>query len=113
MLTPPGRGALAVVGVAGSGAVGVIDGLFTPHGGSPVALRPDGAICVGRWQSLVAAAGEELVVVRHAADRLEIHCHGGLAAPTAVLECPRAASSTAISGISIPCGTMPRTDAAA
>ncbi len=97
MLTPPGRGALAVVGVAGAGAIGAIDGLFTPHGGSPVALRPDGAICVGRWQSLVAAAGEELVVVRHAADRLEIHCHGGLAAPTAVLESLVARGATRLS----------------
>jgi hypothetical protein len=30
-------------------------------------------------------AGEELVVVRHAVDRIEVHCHGGTAAPEAVI----------------------------
>lgn len=85
LLTPPGRGALAVVGVAGPGACKLADGLFRPRGGRPLAERPAGSITVGIWQSFPGAAGEELVVVRPAVDRLEIHCHGGTAAADAVL----------------------------
>jgi tRNA modification GTPase len=85
LLTPPGRGALAVVGVAGPRACSLADRLFQPRGGRPLAERPDRSLTVGIWQSVPAAAGEELVVVRQAADRLEIHCHGGAAAAEAVL----------------------------
>jgi len=83
LLTPPGRGALAVVGVVGSGAVDVLARLFFPRGAVPLAERADGAIVFGRWGD--AERGEELVVVRHSAERLEVHCHGGLAASEAVL----------------------------
>jgi tRNA modification GTPase len=74
---------LAVVGVAGPAAVALVARCFTPRGGRPLAERPDGAIVFGRWGD--PARGEELVVVRQAADRLEVHCHGGLAASAAVL----------------------------
>ncbi len=83
LLTPPGRGALAVVGVSGPGAIDLLARSFTPRGRQPLAARPDGAIIFGRWGD--PERGEELVVVRHAADRLEVHCHGGLAASAAVL----------------------------
>lgn len=81
LLTPPGRGALAVVGVRGRGAVGLVDGLFQPRGGTTLAARADGTIAFGSWRS----TGEDLVVVRHRSDRLEVHCHGGIAAPAAVI----------------------------
>ena len=55
-LTPPGRGALAVVGVAGAGAALVVDRAFAARGGRPVAAREDG-----------------------------VHCHGGVAAAAAVV----------------------------
>ena len=83
LLTPPGRGALAVVGVTGPGAIDLVARCFTPRGRRPLADRPDGAIVCGRWGD--PERGEELVVVRHAADRLEVHCHGGLAASDAVI----------------------------
>jgi tRNA modification GTPase len=83
LLTPPGRGALAVVGVAGPGAIDLVARSFTPRGRQPLAGRPDGAIVFGRWGD--PERGEELVVVRHAADQLEVHCHGGLAASDAVI----------------------------
>ena len=86
LLTPPGRGALAVVAVAGPAAGRIIDRLFTARSGRPVSSRRDGAICVGHWRSNGAGPGEELVVVRHRADLFEVHCHGGLAAPAAVIE---------------------------
>lgn len=81
MLTPAGRGALAVVGVSGRGAVELVDRLFTARGPGAVAERADGTIAFGAWRS----TGEDVVVVRHAADRVEIHGHGGTAAPAAVL----------------------------
>jgi tRNA modification GTPase len=82
VLTPAGRGALAVVGVAGPAAGGLVDSLFAPRGGRPVAERSDGSVAFGRWGG---DGGEEVVVVRLAADRLEVHCHGGLAAAAAIV----------------------------
>lgn len=84
VLTPVGRGALAVVGAAGPGAAALVDARFEAVGGR-VADRPDGAICFGRWRTAGGGAGEDVVVVRLAADRCEIHCHGGRAAPQAVI----------------------------
>ena len=81
LLTPPGRGALAVVGVAGDGAVGMVARVFEPNGRVPLVGRADGSICVGRW----GPAGEELVVVRRNPASLEVHCHGGVAAAEAVM----------------------------
>ena len=95
LLTPPGRGALAVVGVAGAGAAAAVDRCFESRGGS-VAGRADGAICFGRWRSTADSAGEELVVVRQAADRVEVQCHGGEAAAAAVLGSLVAAGATAV-----------------
>ena len=83
LLTPPGRGALAVVGVAGRDALAAVARLFVPRGATSLDARPDGAIVFGRWGD--AERGEELVVVRRSAQRLEVHCHGGLAASDAVL----------------------------
>ena len=85
LLTPPGRGALAVVGLRGRGAADLADRRFHPRRGPPLAARPDGSIAVGIWQATIDASGEELVVVRHAADRVEVHCHGGTAAAGAVI----------------------------
>ncbi len=83
LLTPPGRGALAVVAACGPGAVDLVERLFSPRVGPPLAARPDGSIVFGRWGD--PERGEELVVVRHAADQIEVHCHGGLAASAAVM----------------------------
>ena len=83
LLTPPGRGALAAVGVTGPGAIDLLTRCFTPRGSQPLCDRPDGAIVFGRWGD--PERGEELVVVRHAADYLEVHCHGGFAASDAVI----------------------------
>ena len=85
LLTPVGSGALAVVGVAGPGAQACVARLFSPQGPQPLADRPEGAIVFGRWRSAADGPGEELVVVRRGADTIEIHCHGGLAAPEAVI----------------------------
>lgn len=81
ILTPPGRGAIAVVGVWGPGAVELAGRLFAPRGPTPIAARADGGIAFGSWTS----SGEDVIVVHHGSDRLEIHGHGGTAAPAAVL----------------------------
>ena len=93
LLTPPGRGALAVVGIAGRRACDLADRLFRSRGGRPLAARPDRSLAVGVWQAIPGSAGEELVVVREAADRLEVHCHGGAAAAEAVLSSLEAAGA--------------------
>lgn len=82
ILTPPGRGALAVVGVAGPGAAQLVDAMFAPRGGRPIAARSDGTIAFGRWGG---SGGEEVVVVRRPGERIEVHCHGGLAAAAAIV----------------------------
>ena len=84
LLTPHGKGALAVVGVAGPAAPAAVRRLFFPRGRVPLAERPDGAVIFGRWGD--AGRGEEVVVVRRSAERLEVHCHGGLAAGAAIME---------------------------
>jgi tRNA modification GTPase len=81
LLTPPGRGALAVVGVWGRGAIDLVNRLFVARGAEAVAERPDGSIALGLWRP----TGEDVVLVRHSANRIEIHGHGGTAAPAAVL----------------------------
>ena len=81
LLTPPGRGALAVVGVWGRGAIDLVNRLFVARGAEAVAERPDGSIAFGLWRP----TGEDVVLVRHSANRIEIHGHGGTAAPAAVL----------------------------
>ena len=81
-LTPAGRGAVAVVVVAGPLATEYVGRLFTSAGGRPLADVPLRQISVGRWNG---PAGEELLVCRRAEDRVEVHCHGGAAAAGAVL----------------------------
>lgn len=89
LLTPPGRGALAVVALAGRKADAVVDSLFAARGGVAIAARPDGALAFGTWRP----TGEEVIVVRHVGERLEIQCHGGIAAPAAVLASLEAAGA--------------------
>jgi tRNA modification GTPase len=79
------------VGVAGREALAAVSRQFTPRGAAPLDARPDGAVVFGRWGD--AERGEELVVVRRSVERLEVHCHGGLAASEAVLASLEAAGA--------------------
>jgi tRNA modification GTPase len=84
VLTPAGRGAIAVVEVIGEDAAKLVDHWF--EGSQPIASAPIDAIRFGRWRRPIDdAPGEELVVVRTADDRIEIHCHGGVAASAAIV----------------------------
>jgi tRNA modification GTPase len=84
MLTPVGRGAIATIRV--TGGLEQIDGLnpplFVAANGRPLHEQAVRRIVFGRWGTPPA---EEVVVCRQAAEVLEIHCHGGLAAVRRIL----------------------------
>jgi tRNA modification GTPase len=95
LLTPMGRGALAVVGVCGPGATALVDRFFAPRRRRPPPTD-QAAIGVGRWQGHAGGVDEDVVVVWRADDRLEVHCHGGLAASQSVLVSLEAAGATRV-----------------
>jgi tRNA modification GTPase len=82
-LTPVGRAAVAVVLVVGPNASSVVGKLFAPARGGTLEEIPLGRIVLGCWNS---PNGEELVVCRRSNERVEIHCHGGVAAVGAVID---------------------------
>lgn len=82
VLTPAGRGAIAVVGVFGAGSVHAVDRCFHAASGKPLESLALGRIAFGRWGHV---AGEEVVVTRRPRC-IEVHCHGGAAASRAVVE---------------------------
>jgi len=81
ILTPPGRGAVAVITCMGDAAV--LDGadgsppLCTARDGRPFRDRPLNRITFARWG---AQHPEDVVVCRTSEQAFEIHCHGGHAA---------------------------------
>ncbi len=82
VLTPAGRGAIAVVAVRGADSVRVVDRCFRAASGKSLAETPSGRVAFGRWGD---ADGEEVVVTR-SEDSVEVHCHGGAAASRAIVE---------------------------
>jgi tRNA modification GTPase len=85
LLTPPGRGAVAAVGLRGPQALEIVRRHFTPASGLPLAADASDRVFVGRYRT-PAGDSEELVVVVRGADDVEIHCHGGVAASEAIVE---------------------------
>ncbi len=85
ILTPQGRGAVAVVRVWGRGAVAVADGVFRPARGHELARTKAGRLRLGR---IGRGLGDEVVavVLAEAPPVVEIQCHGGSAAVDLVLE---------------------------
>ena len=82
-LTPPGRAAVAVLGVFGLEALTVVERHFVSASGRALSELPAERIAFGRWLS---ESGEEIVVCRHDAERVEIHCHGGTWAARQILD---------------------------
>ncbi len=82
LLTAPGRAAIATLLVAGPRATEIVSRLFQPAGKKSLSEQPLGRIVFGRWPAGTVA--EEVVVCRTAADRVEVNCHGGVAAPRAI-----------------------------
>ena len=77
ILTPPGRGAVAVISIEGPSALDFVQRFFLPNTPRPLPARQIGAIVYGRWAD---ASGEDVIVCRRSAERIEVHCHGGNAA---------------------------------
>ena len=90
LLTPPGRGAVAVVRVHASTdqerglAAQALDSYFAAANGRPISAQPIGRLCYGHWKN--ADASEDVVVCRTDDAIIEISCHGGRAAVNRVLE---------------------------
>ena len=83
LLTPIGRSAVAVIEVRGPQAPTLIDHHFKGSSPSSASCWPLQVIRYGRWQA--HDYQEDLVVTRLAELHFEIHSHGGLAAPQAIL----------------------------
>ncbi len=78
-LTPPGRGAIAVIAVSGNEARKIIDTCFTPVGKRRFNdLQKQ--LTYGHWNS----TGEDLLVVHNGALNFEIQSHGSEAAVSAI-----------------------------
>ncbi len=83
VLTPAGRGAVAVIAVAGTGTTAALGQYFRSSSDfSPARLDVD-RIYYGRWHD---QQGEEIVVCRCDDQEFEVHCHGGSAAVDRIVE---------------------------
>ena len=82
LLTPTGRGAVAVIAVRGPHAAMKIAPYFHAKNRKPLAEQPLARIVYGRWH----ADGEDLIVCPRAEDEFEIHCHGGSQAVSSIME---------------------------
>jgi len=86
VLTGSGRGAVAVVAVAGTAAVSTVDRFFQAANGRSLSEQPLQRIVYGQWGGQTGkAGGEDLVVCRREDKVVEIHCHGGAASISQVL----------------------------
>ena len=83
LLSAPGRAAIATLLVAGPQATEVTGRLFQPASSRPLAEQPLRRILFGHWPA--GEVAEEVVVCRAAEDRVEINCHGGVAAPRSIV----------------------------
>lgn len=92
VLTPDGRGAIAVVRVWGPAALAIADAVFRPRRGRSLATSAPGVPRLGR---MGAGLGDEViaVVVEGAEPEVEVHCHGGSAAVALVAEALQAAGA--------------------
>ena len=84
LLTPSGRGAVAVIALNGSDAEEVLDANFKPANGKLYSAQQSRKIVYGVWKS----TSEDLVVYRRPFDtaaNFEVHCHGGNMASRAII----------------------------
>jgi tRNA modification GTPase len=83
VLTPPGRGAVAVVAVEGSQVIELVEQFFRPASAKRLRERRLGDIVYGRWGARLA---EDVIVSCHSDRQLEVHCHGGSAAVRRIVD---------------------------
>ena len=82
-LTPAGRGAIATLLVQGPGAVDAVEQEFRPAGKRALRTAAADRPIYGRFGP---PPGEEVVACRRGDAAVEIHCHGGSAAPARIVE---------------------------
>lgn len=83
VLTPKGRGAVAVIAVAGPSASSAVGHYFLAANGRALVEQAIGRIVFGRWGQV---DGEEVVICRRTVDVVEVHCHGGVVASAAIVD---------------------------
>jgi tRNA modification GTPase len=105
ILTPSGRGAIATVGIRGPAARELVSRCFRPASGRPLTEFGPGRIVFGTFHGCGSVPGaadeanepaEELVVGVLAANDVEVHCHGGIAAVAAICQALAAAGGQQI-----------------
>jgi tRNA modification GTPase len=92
LLTPPGRGAVAVIAAEGAAAQAAVDAHFRAANRLRLCAQRIDRILFGHWTDATdrsedspQALGEEVIVCRTSDSALEIHCHGGIAAAERIL----------------------------
>jgi tRNA modification GTPase len=83
ILTPTGRGAVAVIAVEGPQAGRFVEQFFQTQKLPSFSQRPVGRIVYGRWSSEPA---EDVIVCRRREALVEVHCHGGRAAAQRIVD---------------------------
>ena len=91
MLTPPGRGAVAVVAVDGPRAAALVERFFRPSRDGHLSDREIQQIVYGRWGQ---EPGEDVIVCRRSETQVEVHCHGGVSAVRRIIDDLAAAGAT-------------------
>lgn len=90
LLTPSGRGAVAVIRVHSSESTesaradSIVEAGFVAISGKPISQQPVGRLCYGHWVS--DRSSEDVVVCRTDESTVEVSCHGGRAAVNRILD---------------------------
>ena len=92
-LTAGGRGAIAVVALRGDGLTEILEPLFQPFNQKPFSQCLNRRLVYGVWQT----TGEDVVVFNRDPKHLEIHCHGGSAAVSSIMDALVEAGAATIS----------------
>ncbi|HUU90025.1 MAG TPA: GTPase [Phycisphaerae bacterium] len=89
LLTPPGRGGIAVIRCTGPGVEGTLRACFRPTTDG-AGLPPVGALAYGHIADADGAPIDEIILCHAACETYEVNCHGGpaaVAAACAALAC--------------------------
>lgn len=90
LLTPSGRGAVAVIRVHSSETAesirgtSIVEAAFVTISGKPISQQPVGRLCYGHW--VTDQSREDVVVCRTNKSTVEVSCHGGRAAVNRILD---------------------------
>jgi tRNA modification GTPase len=83
ILTPTGRGAVAVLAVEGPQALELVAKFFRRKGGANPSEWPIDRIHYGAWGT---DPSEDVIVCRRTETQIEVHCHGGRVAARRIVD---------------------------